>query len=314
MKYTDLSIKLLAAQELGLIKSNADFHKRFADKKALLEFFAANSNIDSMVDIIQVQIENSGEDEGIICVFDDEFPIINSNVKNNKPYLLFYKGNISLLQNLNNNVAVIGVINPDEDIEARESVIVEKLAKNDIVIVSGLALGCDTIAHKTCVENGGKTIAILPTPINKITPAQNRAFAKEIVDKNGLLLTEYYKEPASKWDAVGRFIERDRLQAMFSKAIILIASYREKQGDSGSRHAMKNALEYGIDRYVMYNEATDKNNRQFGLNRDIIESGEKLTKILVSSSIEEIKNIYNANLSDTGSSGVGQISIFDTDE
>ena len=314
MKYSDLSIKLLAAQELGLIKSNADFYKRFPDKKALSDFFYANSSIDTMVETVKLQVDSADDDEGILCVFDDDFPIINSNVKVNKPYLLFYKGNRSLLQNLNNNVAVIGVINPEEVIEARESAIVKKLVENDIVIVSGLALGCDTVAHKTCIETGGKTIAILPSPINKITPAANRALAKEIVENDGLLLTEYYRDSVSKWGAVGRFIERDRLQAMFSKAIVLIASYREKQGDSGSRHAMINALEYGIQRYVMYNEATDKNNLQFGLNKDILESRERLTKVLKGGSIEEIKNIQNANLSEDTSLKFNQMSMFDTDE
>ena len=73
----------------------------------------------------------------------------------------------------------------------------------------------------------------------------------------------------------GRYQERDRLQAMFSDAIILTASYDvNKEGnDSGSRLAMNYAKKYQIPRFVLYNEATDYNHPQFELNRRILREG-----------------------------------------
>ena len=207
--------------------------------------------------------------DGIISVFDREFPQIYPTVKKDadKPYLLFYKGDISLLGNLQKNVAVIGLLNPDKNIAERETSVVKKLVEGGMNIVSGLAKGCDTIAHKVCIENKGKTIAILPSPLAQIFPAENRELAEEIIDSGGLLISEYYKKPASKFEATKRFIDRDRLQAMFSKAILLSASYSEGKGDSGSRHAMGKAEEYSLYRAMLYDEIYDKDNPQFGLNR-----------------------------------------------
>jgi DNA processing protein len=211
---------------------------------------------------------------------------------------LFYKGDITLLQDLNRNVAVIGLIDPTEEIEKRAVEVVKRLIKKELIIISGLAKGCDAIAHKVCVETDNKTIAILPTQINKISPVVNRNLAKKIVDKGGLLITEYYKESATRYEGIGRYIERDRLQAMFSKAIILIASYRKGEGDSGSRHAMRAAQKYEIEQYIMYNEDLDKNKIQFGLNEDLVNHPQKTkVKILLTNSIAQIKKIQNPNLS-----------------
>ena len=73
---------------------------------------------------------------------------------------------------------------------------------------------------------------------------------------------------------------------MFAKAVIMIASYRNGQGDSGSRHAMGYAGSYDVPRYVMYNRELDGLNKQFGLNRDYIE--QRKATALTSSSIDEI--------------------------
>ena len=127
-----------------------------------------------------------------------------------------------------------------------------------------MALGCDAVAHSTCIDNNGKTIAVLPSTIDKIYPSENKEIAEKIVENGGLLVSEYHKNPISKHEAISRFIERDRLQAMFSKTIILISSYRKGEGDSGSRHAMEAAKKYGIDRFVMFNKATDDYNIKFG--------------------------------------------------
>ncbi len=272
MKYSEIALKVLTAKECGIIKTNAHFWKNYADRKSFEEEISKYDRFEEMNEKILNEYELSDREIGIVSVFDDEFPHINPKVKNNseKPFLLFYKGNYSLMGDLNNNVAVIGMRDPDKDIIERESVVVKEIIENRMVIVSGLALGCDTVAHRICVVEGGKTIAILPSQINNIYPSDNLNLSEEIVDKGGLLLSEYYKEPIGKREAISRFVERDRLQAMFAKAVILIASYRKGDGESGSRHAMEAAGKYGIDRYVMYNSDTDKDNIKFGLNRDLV--------------------------------------------
>lgn len=296
MRYSEITLKVLAAMEAGFIKSNAHFWKEFNEKSKFEKVVSEKKEIDSLAEMIENKLLNSNDNEGIISIYDTEFPLINKNVKNGseKPYILFYKGNLELLKDLNRNVAIIGLTTPEEEIEEREKNVVGRLVERNLVIVSGLAAGCDSIAHKACIDNGGKTIAILPTQINKIYPAINKKLAAEIVESGGLLISEYYKEPKSRYDAVKRFIDRDRLQAMFSKTVILAASYREGDGDSGSRHALQAAKKYGVDRYIMYNKKTDEHNKQFYLNKDEILNG---GKVLDKKSIEYISNLVNVNLS-----------------
>lgn len=244
-------------------------------------------------------MELSESADGILSAFDYEFPHIYSTVKKDadKPFLLFYKGDISLLKNLQKNVAVIGLLNPEKSIIEREYIVVKKLVECGMNIVSGLAKGCDTVAHKACIESNGKTIAILPSPLSHIYPAENRDLAHNIVESGGLLISEYYKKPANKFESTKRFIDRDRLQSMFSKAILLSASYSKGKGDSGSRHAMAKAEEYSLFRAMLYNENYDENNPQFGLNRDY--HSERKVNIMTQAVLNEmIKYTVKSNKSD----------------
>lgn len=299
IKYSEIALKVLAAKQLKLIDKRAKFFKDFEDEESFLNFLNDyEPKISLTIDKLRNDLATSENfDEGFICVFDDEFPVINKNVKpSDNPYLLFYKGDINLLSDLNKNVAVIGLTTPTEAIKDREVRMVKELLEGGLVIVSGLAKGCDAIAHKACVENDGKTIAILPSSIHDIFPAEHKSLAREIVAKGGLLLSEYHTKPENKYEAINRFVERDRLQAMFAKAIILIASYRKDDGDSGSRHAMSAAEKYAISRYIMYNSKIDHGDKMFGLNRDLFEDTTSRVKVIDKAMINEIIIGINENL------------------
>ncbi len=240
--------------------------------------------------------------DGLMAIGDKNFPMYRGNVKESEqPIFLFYKGDIDLLDIDNNNITVIGLLNPDEKIEGREKKIVEEIVKQDITIVSGLAFGCDSVAHQQAILSG-KTIAILPSPLNDILPAKNRGLAYEIVDQGGLLITEYYEKLKSKMELSGRYKERDRLQALFCDTIILVASYakdsatrwsmHDQKLDSGARLAMEYAKNYKITRAVMYNENIDINNPMFDLNRQLINEDKDvipLTKKHLEKIIDNIK-------------------------
>ena len=199
-----------------------------------------------------------------------------------QPIVLFYRGDLSLLKETNKNIAVIGLLNPDRDIEKIEQEVVSELVKNGATIVSGLALGCDSIAHRQTLRSNGKTVAILPSPLNHILPTKNLELANEIVRKNGLLITEYYADAQFKMELARRYRERDRLQALFSDFIILSASYaKNDQGnDSGSRLAIQYALEYSISIAVIYDRLIDRDNPKYELNRQLLnEQKEEITVI-----------------------------------
>ena len=257
--------KLYGAVLRGKIKSRSDFWRN-------------NFDVEKIENMAQAETEGSADSGecgiGLVCCFDEEFPHMRANIKlSERPFLLAYKGDIKMLNDIGHNVAVVGSLSPDGRISAREKNVVEALVKEKFNIVSGLARGCDTVAHRACLDAGGKTIAILPTTFESIYPPETAALLDEIVKSGGLVVTEYVTEPKSYKEKIARFIERDRLQAMFSRAVVLIASHVKGEGDSGSRHAIKKAAEYDVLRYVMYNEYTDNDALIFALNRTELETG-----------------------------------------
>jgi DNA processing protein len=296
MKISDIAYKVLHTKEKNETEKNekSDNEKKRIKKTSIWDL--GRSDFENLDVETPAYIFDNEDIDGCICCWDDDFPVINPLVKlSEKPTLLFYRGDISLLSDISKNIGVIGLIDPDSDIIKREQSIISEIYKQhrESVIVSGLALGCDTVAHYSAIDCTGKTIAILPSTLTKIYPAKNKELAENIVNSGGLLITEYINEPMQRFEVIKRFIDRDRLQAMFSSAIILIASYaeRDKPKDSGARHAMEAAKKYGLNRYVMYNQNTDGQNQMFNLNRDLLGADRKVNII----TSKEISQIYNSS-------------------
>ncbi|NRT15264.1 DNA processing protein [Flavobacterium sp. 28A] len=240
--------------------------------------------------------------DGFVAIGDKHFPLHRGNVKESaRPIFLYYKGNIDLLSIHNPNITVIGLLNPKGDIEERERRIVDEFVKNGITIVSGLAFGCDSISHQQALDSKGKTVAVLPGPLNNIMPSKNKALALRIVEEDGLLVTEYGTDFKSTMELSSRYRERDRLQALFCDTIVLAASYSQNSAerwqmfgqklDSGARLAMGYAKDYGIARVVLYDEEVDENNPMFDLNRDLINEQKNITIISSNNVIETTSRI-----------------------
>lgn len=285
MIYSNNVVNILAAlryKGVGKAKIVSNWHPDItvAEIVAFLNQLGCNtciSEFNAEKQYIINKLEQYTSADGAVGLGDEFFPYCRGKISNSEhPVVLFYKGNIQLLQKANPNVAVIGVLQPEYCIKRREEVMVHQLVQHSYTIVSGLALGCDSIAHSQTIKNGGTTVAILPSTLSNIIPTQNQELALNIVHNNGLLITEYYTEVKSTMELRGRYQERDRLQALFSDAIILTASYdvNNQGNDSGSRLAMGYAKKYQIPRYVMYNDLTDSSHSQFELNRRILQEGD----------------------------------------
>lgn len=311
MKYTDNAINIITAKTFKGI-GRAWIIKNLKGNESIdtiVSIINRNSKQDEVITIddfefsknqILNQVEAFGEScDGIVAIGDKEFPKYRGNVKESeRPIFLFYKGDISLLDTENKNITVIGLLNPDETIEIREQKIVAEIVKRNVTVVSGLAFGCDSIAHKQALL-GGNTVAILPSPLNNIMPAKNKNLAFEIVENGGLLITEYYDEHKSAMDLSSRYKDRDRLQALYCDAIILAASYAQDSAtrwkitdqklDSGARLAMGFAKDYSIPRAVMYDQKLDSENPMFDLNRQLINEQKDIV-ILTPKSLDDLIN------------------------
>ena len=135
-----------------------------------------------------------------------------------RPLILFVKGNIDALKQP--NIAFIGTRKPNDlSKEFEKNTVKRVIETSNRVIVSGLALGSDKIAHQTTVEENKITIAILPSGVNKITPASNKKLAEQIIQTGGCLVSEYY--PNVKANR-GSYVERDKIVAAFSDATFVV--------------------------------------------------------------------------------------------
>lgn len=203
-------------------------------------FGVTSSNLDEALKKADEQIKIAAScGHRIISILDGFYPDC-LKYSNNPPVILYCNGNIDALKI--NSVAIIGTREPTSyGVTIAESV-TEFMVNDGWGVVSGLAKGLDTIAHRRCLDVGGVTIAVLAQGLDKIYPAENRYLAKSIVDNGGLLVTEYdYKSTTYK----SNFVDRDYIQAALSKAVFLIQSGIK----GGSLHASRAILQ--LNRYLV---------------------------------------------------------------
>ena len=178
----------------------------------------------------------------VITIFDDEYPGKLLDMGNEKPLMLYVKGNVEALSK--QNLAVIGTRKPSDPSQVFEENLVRSVLKhNERVIVSGLALGCDKIAHQATVDENKITIAVLPSGVDVIKPARHKKLAQDIIDNGGCLVSEY--EP-NKSVFKGNYVERDKIVAAFSDATFVV----ECGVKSGTMHTVNAAKDYNRQIYA----------------------------------------------------------------
>ena len=185
---------------------------------------------------------------------------------NKAPFVLFYKGNIESL-NKYSAVAVVGTRNPTDMGKKVAKRFGNILAEQGFMVVSGLALGCDTLAHTGCLEGKGITVAVLAGGLDSISPKENCELANEILNNNGCLISEY---PPLAQPTKYTFVQRDYIQSALSKAIIVV----EAGLKSGTMQTVNFAKEQ--NRIIGVFEHSDSKYlslEQTEGNREIIESG-----------------------------------------
>lgn len=157
----------------------------------------------------------------IIVLKGKKYEKILNKIKN-PPQKLYAKGNVNLLGE--KCIAVVGTRHcTDYGIQITKQ-FVEKLVKFNFCIVSGLAAGIDSVAHMAALKNNGKTIAVLPCGFNNIFPKCNQKLSQDIIEKGGLLISEY---PEHILVDKNKFPERNRIVSGISLGTLVIeAAYR----------------------------------------------------------------------------------------
>lgn len=169
-----------------------------------------------------------------LILTDNEYPKLLAQSKN-PPFILYIKGTFRF--NDLNHLSTVGVVGTRKITSyGRE---VTQLLTNELVqagcaIVSGLAFGVDAVAHKSAIDSGGKTIAVLGSGIDICHPTTNLPLYNSIIQGHGAIVSEYpLGEPPSK----GSFPSRNRIIAGLSQAVVVT----EGAEDSGALITASNA-------------------------------------------------------------------------
>jgi len=200
---------------------------------------------------------------GVMLVGDKNYPEELGNIAD-PPVCLFYKGEPSILKD--KCVAVIGSRDQSPRGIRATKRIVPELVKQGFVIVSGLALGTDSQAHRVCLGCGGKTVAVMPVGLDMVYPARHQRLAEEIVDKGGLLLSEY---PFGTEIFKFRFLERNRIVSGLSRATLVV----EAGKPSGATATANFAIDQGREVWVSRGRRGEKNSEGI---LNLIEDGARI--------------------------------------
>ncbi len=161
--------------------------------------------------------------------------------------LLYFQGDWSLISTP--SVAVVGTRKPSADGRARTEQLVRRLVADDFTIVSGLAEGVDTAAHEAAIKFGGRTIAVIGTPLGQVYPRANAALQEKIAQEF-LLVSQV---PVERYDAqnptINRFFfpERNKTMSALTAATIIV----EAGETSGTLIQAREALKQGRKLFIL---------------------------------------------------------------
>ncbi|MGD6794693.1 DNA-processing protein DprA [Metabacillus indicus] len=172
----------------------------------------------------------------IVSYYDEEYPTNLKDIKQ-RPLFIFVKGNTNLL-NIPRSVACVGTRDASEKTLNLVRDIVKELVEEEIVIISGLAKGIDAEAHKQCLANNGKTVAVLAHGLDTMYPKENTGLAETILEKGGTLISEY---PIGTKGHKSYFVARNRIVSGLSEGVIVF----EAEEKSGTMHTARFAYTQG---------------------------------------------------------------------
>jgi DNA processing protein len=181
------------------------------------------------------------------------------------PSILWVRGDVRQLSRV--GIAVVGTRQPTPYGAGMAEVLSRDLARRGVVILSGMARGVDTYAHKGALDAGGATVAVWGTGIDVIYPKENKKLAEQIVAQGGAIVSEF---ALGTFPAPQNFPIRNRTLSGMSVGVLVV----EGGEYSGTRITARCALEQGRDVYAVPGNATNKN--AWGPNT-LIKQGAKLT-------------------------------------
>ena len=157
-------------------------------------------------------------DARIVVPGDDEFPE-QVGERLTPPGVWFVRGELAE----GRKVAFVGARKASVEAERVTSELASAVARAGVIVVSGGARGVDTVAHRAALGAGGRTVAILPSSLDQLTPATNRGLFEQIA-KQGALITEY---PPGTPVRKHHFARRNAIIAAYADAVVVVRAARK---------------------------------------------------------------------------------------
>jgi DNA processing protein len=203
-----------------------------------IQEYALKHKEKEFLDILITELNKTKQEERLeeirkITIYDKEYPDKLKQIKN-PPKKIYIKGNAELLKE--NGIAVVGSRTTSNYGRKMCKIFVNNLVGYHLNIISGLAIGIDSLAHKTCIEAQGKTIAVLPCGLKHIYPKNNEILYNKILEEGGLIVSEYELDEKENSD---HFRERNRIVSGLSIGTLVVESHRR----SGTSITVRNTEE-----------------------------------------------------------------------
>src|SRR5207253_3548559 len=200
----------------------------------------------------------------IVSLDDAEYPPLLKQIYD-PPLVLYVRGEVSVLAQP--GIAIVGTRHPTPYGIGMAERLACDLAARSLIILSGMARGIDSCAHRGAIHAKGKTVAIFGTGIDVIYPRENKRIADSILSLGGALVSEF---PMGSFAAPQNFPIRNRIISGMSMGVLVV----EAGEYSGTRITARNALEQGRELFAVPGNVTNKNS--WGPNT-LIKQGAKLT-------------------------------------
>jgi DNA processing protein len=235
------------------------------DEKTTNIFVSKRQQINLNKEIDDLQKQNIQ----VVTLSDPNYPPLLKQIYN-PPFILYYKGNLKNLTDL--TIAVVGTRKMSSYGKNITTDIVNQLTDNRVITVSGLAMGIDAQAHLTCIQKKQTTVAVLGSSLeaDNIYPSINRSLAQDIINNNGIILSEYaLGTPPLKHN----FPARNRIISGLSKGTLVIEAGERSGALITAQFALEQNREvFAIPGAINYPNAIGTNN--------LIKKGAKLvTKV-----------------------------------
>ena len=203
----------------------------------------------------------------MVTCYDSDYPKKLRNIQN-RPIVLFYKGDISIVDEY--SIAIVGSRNCSDYGRKCANFISNEIAIRKICIVSGLAIGIDSIGHIAALNNKSNTIAIIGNGLDNIYPSKNKKLAESIIKNGGLIISEFVvgTKPFKQ-----NFPRRNRIISGLSDSVIVIEGSKK----SGSLITAGYAIEQGKEVFVVPGSIFSPNSE--GTNELIKDGANLLTSI-----------------------------------